>query len=364
MPLSADVLNFLGRLVDRLDSAERRGAGRAQSVPLNLKTWPELVTARFESDKEALWAEVRQLHVQGWIRLAPEAAARSSSGYAWDVKVSVLRPAEVREAVGRTERVKSSIERWREAVHEHLAASQLVKQVVGSYCIELPGRNMADVVHRLNDLEALADQPLLLREVSAKLFWGMSKVLDGRQGLVAAVLGLAECPFPEAPLQLLVQLPATRLRGVLFVENQMSFEQAARSGSSHLDGLALVYASGFKGSAQRLRSASGASVYYSHRGAVSPDCLEVFESWLFANSEDLPAFFWGDLDWSGMGILRAMRVPFPGILAWQSGYIPMLQSLLEGHGHAPIEADKHGQLAPDGHPNSPAYGHLKLPHLN
>ncbi len=345
MTPSREVLNFMGRLVDRLDAAELRGASKAQSVPLNNKTWPELVDARFESDKESLWAEVCQLHNLGWIRVAPEAAVRSTSGYALNARVSVLDPFLVRAAVGRAERVKSSSERWREAVNMYLEGPLDAKQVVGAYCIEIAGRSMVEVVQRLNDLHRFKDQPLLLREVSARLFWGMSKVLDGRQRLVTTVLGQHECPFPESPIQLLVQLPVGELRGVLFIENQMSFEQAARSESARLDGVALAYASGFKGSAQRLRSAWGASVYYSPRGAVSSEYRRAFESWLYTKAEDLPAYFWGDLDWSGMGILRAMRISFPNLQAWQSGYSPMHESLMNGQGHAPDEADKQGQVA-------------------
>lgn len=344
MTLSRELLSFLERLVDRMDAAELRGASKAQSVPLSIKTWPELVDARFESDKECLWAEACQLHALGWIRVTPEAAARSTSGYARDIRVSVLNPLEVRAAVGRAERVKSAAERWREAVSEHLEGSPDAKQVVGAYCIELAGRSTAEVVQRLNDLHRFKDQPLLLREVSARLFWGMSKVLDGRQGLIAAVLGQPECPFPESPIQLLVQLPDGTLQGVLFIENQMSFEQAARSESARLEGIALAYASGFRGSAQRLRSAWGASVYYSPRGPVSAECRGAFESWLYSKEESLPAYFWGDLDWSGMGILKAMRTSFANMQAWPVGYSPMLQSVLDGHGHAPDEADKQGQV--------------------
>ncbi len=345
MDLTLETKNLLGRLVDRLDAADKRGAERAQSVALSAKIWPELVEARFESDKAALWEEAQLLHSRGWIRITPEAAARSPAGYAQQVRFTVLSVEEVRKAVGRPERLKSASERWREAVEEHLFAPSSAKQVVGAYCIELPGRSMQEVVLRLNDLAALAGQPLLLREVSAKLFWGMSKVLDGRQGLVAAVLGLPECPFLESPVQLLVQLPAGPLRGVLFIENQMSFDQAARSGSPLLEGFALVFASGFRGSALRLRNPTGASVFYSHRGVLSAECREAFESWLFENSLQLPAYFWGDLDWSGMGILKAMRATFADITAWQPGYLPMLQSLLDGHGHSPIEAEKAGQVA-------------------
>lgn len=345
MTPSKELQSFLGRLVDRIDAAELRGASKAQSVPLNIRTWPELVDARFESDKEVLWAEVCQLHVRGWIRVTPEAAARSASGYARDVRISVLDPQEVRAAVGRAERVKSASERWRDAVNEHLEGPNEAKQVVGAHCIELVGRSMADVVQRLNELHRFKDQPLLLREVSARLFWGMSKVLDGRQRLVAGVLGQPECPFPESPIQLLVQLPVSKLRGALFIENQMSFEQAIRSGSALLDGMALVYTSGFKGSAQRLRRAEGASIYYSHRVAVTSDCQVAFESWLYAKAEGPPAYFWGDLDWSGMGILKTLRKSFPNMQAWPEGYNPMLQSLLEGQGHAPHEADKQGQIS-------------------
>ena len=343
MKLSEELLRLLGRLVDRLEAAELRGAGKAQSVALNSRTWPEMMNAPFESDKEVLWDELRQLHAKGWVRLVPETAARSVSGYAQDVRVSVCDAIGVRAAVGRLERVRSSVERWRDAVNEHLVGDAVAKQAVGGYCIELAGHSMSDVIQRLNEIHQLKDQHLLLREVSARLFWGMSKVLDGRQGLVAALLGQVDCPFPESPVQLLVQLPAGELSGVLFIENQMSFEQAARSGSAQLEGFALVYASGFKGSAQRLRSAWGSSVYYSTRGSVLPQHREGFESWLYAKTADLPLYFWGDLDWSGMAILRAMRLSFPTMEAWPVGYEPMLMSLVEGHGHAANSADKQGQ---------------------
>ena len=98
-----------------------------------------------------LWSEACLLHAQGWIRVTPQSATRSASGYAQDIRVSVLSPSEVRVAVGRHERVKSAAERWREAVNEHLDAPPSVKESVGNYCIELTGRSMADVVMRLNE---------------------------------------------------------------------------------------------------------------------------------------------------------------------------------------------------------------------
>ncbi|OUM03023.1 hypothetical protein A8M77_08475 [Variovorax sp. JS1663] len=203
---------------------------------------------------------------------------------------------------------------------------------------------MSEVVARLNELPALKNEPLLLREVSSQLFWGMSKVLDKRQALVAALLELDDCPFPESPVQLQVFLPPVGFRGVLFIENLMSYDRAMRSGSTALEGLALAYASGFKGSAQRMRTSDGCSLFFSDQGGDTRDLRDGFKAWLFGKGTQ-PAYFWGDLDWAGMRILAAMRASFPGLTAWQPGYAPMLAALREGQGHSPEAAEKQGQKA-------------------
>jgi len=341
---SGPVRELLGLLVDRLDSAELRGSAKAQSVALGERTWPALYKAPVESAKEDLWEHIVAMAKWGWLQVKPEAALKSRSGYASSPRVTVTDAEAVRRAVGRPERQRSSVERWRDAVNLGLEASDAVKRAVGEYCIDMPDHSMAEVVQQLNRLPALADKPMLLREVSSQLFWGMSKVLDKRQGLVAALLDVDECPYAESPIQLQVHLPLAGYSGVLFIENLMSFEQAVRSASGAFDGLALVYASGFKGSAQRLRSPGGCSLFYSSKGALGGDLRVAFEAWLFGKGTT-PAFFWGDLDWSGMRILAAMRGSFTGLTTWEPGYAPMLAALKEGRGHSPEAAEKQGQKA-------------------
>lgn len=337
---SAEVRQLLNALVDRLDAAQKAGT-KPQSVAFD-KVWPALYKAQFESRKEELWEHVGEMRRWGWLQVKPEAATKSRSGYDPSPRVTVADETALRAAVGRPERVKSAVERWRDAVAQGLEASDEVKRTVGDYCIDMPDHSMAEVVQQLNKLHAFADKPMLLREVSTQLFWGMSKVLDKRQGLVAAVLGTDECPFPESPIQLQVYLPPAGYRGVLFIENLMTFEQALRSASSAFEGLALVYASGFKGSAQRLRSPAGCSLFYSSKGALGGDLRDAFEAWLFGRGAT-PVFFWGDLDYAGMRILAAMRSSFAGLSAWVPGYAPMLAGLVDGRGHSPEAAEKQGQ---------------------
>jgi|SRR6185369_10862494 len=337
------IQELLNGLVDRLDGAEVRGSARAQSVPLTKATWPALYNQTYESDRAALWEQARELHRLGFIAITPEKAAKSASGYDANPRLSVADVARVRAAVGRLQRSKSANELWREAVVAHLLVPDEGKEAVTSSCVVLEGRSPEDIVCRLNQLPALADSGMLLREVSARLFWGMSKVLDHRQALVAAVLGVDECPFPESPIQLQVLLPAGELCGVLFIENLMSFEMATRSKADVYRGLALVYASGFKASAKRLRSAEGVSLFYARRGTFAQPETSAFENWLFRVGAELPVLFWGDLDWSGMRILATLRDTFGNVAAWEPGYAPMRAHLLAGQGHQPEAAEKSGQ---------------------
>ena len=240
------------------------------------------------------------------------------------------------------------MQKWREAVSRSLDATDEIKRAAGEFCIDMPDRSMDEVAHQLNRLHAFSGQPMLLREVSAKLFWGMSKVLDKRQGLVAAVLRMDECPFPESPVHLQVYLPVGGYSAVLLIENLITFEQACRSAGKAFAGLALVYASGFKGSAKRLRMPGGCSLYYAGTGGLGGEIKQRFEKWLFGNDAQAGSvYFWGDLDFSGMRILAAMRSTFPQLSAWSPGYSPMLQELLAGRGHSPEAAEKTGQSAID-----------------
>lgn len=339
---SAPVRELLNLLVDRLDAAEQRGSARAKSVALGERTWPALFQAQMESQKEEFWEHAIAMAKWGWIEVKPAATLKSRSGYASSPRVTVVNEVAIREAVGRKERTKSAAERWRETVYEGLQASDDVKRAVSEFCIDIPGHSMAEVVNQLNKLPALADKPLLLREISSQLFWGMSKVFDNRQSLIASLLGVDECPFPESPIQLQVYLPPGGFQSVLFIENQASFEQAMRSQSGAFESLALVFASGFKGSAQRIRNPDGCSLFYAARGSLSQDLRQTFEMWLLGQQQ-MPSFFWGDLDFSGMNILTAMCSTFGGLTAWQRGYSLMLLALLDGEGHTPEAAEKKGQ---------------------
>lgn len=336
------VQQFLNLVVDRLDRADADNRSLIRAIRLDRKSFPALYNAEYESEKEQLWGYIEQIASRGWVRIKLDRTQTGKSPYELNPRIEVADEQSIRVAANRITRLKRPNELWRQAVFEHLDASDDVREIVGRFLINIPGRSPQEIVLNMNALRHFADEPLLLREVSARLFWGQSKILDGRQALVAAILEVEECPFPEIPIQLQVFLPLTGFEGVLFIENLATFERATRDSTERFYGLAIVFASGFKGSAKRLRSAGGSALYFAAHGSLDKEARLKIDSWLHKGT-DLPCWFWGDLDYSGMAILQTLRSTFVNLQAWEKGYAPMLASLNAGQGHAPDDAGKSAQ---------------------
>src|SRR5207302_2232329 len=103
----------------------------------------------------------------------------------------------------------------------------------------------------------------------------------------------------EAPILINVHLVRDGLStGILFIENQATFEAARRGRINAALRLDLVYTAGFKASAIRLRKEDTSSLYTSDES----DAEEVkrFRRWLYSDNQSILTFFWGDLDYAAM----------------------------------------------------------------
>lgn len=205
----------------------------------------------------------------------------------------------------------------------------------------------------LQDLRelCLSGQTMPLREASARVFHGRSKVLDTRDELLR-LLGATHGQFWEAPIQLLIDVPVF-FDEALFIENLVTFERMADARAPEWQHSLLIYAAGFKGSARRLRHRGGCRVYLRTAMAetlsVDPTSsrgLAVVNDWLFDRAL-LPVRFFGDLDYAGMQILASLREVFPDATAWQPGYAELLSVITSGGGHMPEAANKERQADPE-----------------
>jgi hypothetical protein len=335
------VRRILARVIDRLDVQPAGERTNAIRIDLDHAIAPEIHHAESLAARAVAWAAVEGAVSAGWATLGYRKHRRHGSPeerepyleFRWTESIEGF----IRDQLQRP-RKTSYAGQWRERLTQaNLSLPEDALARLAGSPIQIKGRSAEEVFARFLSIRELAQQQLLLREVSSRAFWGLSKVLDARADLIALLLGCDECPFPEQPIVLNVHIHGVP-RSFLFVENHVSFERLKASDA--LPHTAMIFSSGFRGAAARLRRPGGCSIYYSRASGES--AISAFEEILFSFA-DVPVFFWGDLDYSGMAILKSLRSIFPSAQAWQAGYEPMLKRLTRGDGHTPIESGKEGQ---------------------
>jgi len=213
--------------------------------------------------------------------------------------------------------------------------------------LRFTGKSPEEVIAAFIRIHDYVNQSITLRQLSARCFWGDSKFLDNREELVCSLH--PQLQLSVRPVVVNVSL-SSEVRAVLFVENQDNYVHLMSLCSDAVctdvvKNIGLVYCSGFKGSANRIRAIDGISLHYaSNSGAEMTQC---FENWWFGTQQlSWPVYFWGDLDFAGMSILKALRQRFENAQAWPQGYAPMLQHLLNNAGHSKIADDRLMQVDP------------------
>lgn len=342
-----------------LNKADRSQGQRAVTLKLDAKVLPELHATQTPDGLASIAALLQSLTHTGWVAL------RTRKPQAFQT-LADQDPTLVLQDAG-------ALASWSGHQPEGPKWSrELVRQLGTPGMLEVPNppalldyllRNPlpwfadmppAEVARVLNTLAAAcasvpSHHQLFLRELSARHFKGHSKVLDKRDELLR-LLGADAERFPEAPIQLLVSLPETHgqqrhFDEVLFIENLVSFERMAAHRHAQWGQAALVFASGFKGAARRLRHPQGASIYW--RGTPSAAANLAFTQWLHGPAQPtVRVSFYGDLDFAGMQILAQLRAGFACCVAWQPGYAALAAALQAGQGHAPDLAGKTAQTDP------------------
>ncbi len=333
-----EFLALLHTVVDRFDGQTGDKRKNRLSFPAE-KYLPSL--KRLDSDADQLWGCIVQLESGGLFDIRQ---GKRNPSFDPDWKGAKLAFVPESEQILRAwldrPPAEPALRQWRKMVNQY--ADRFVHGVDAllKRRINIAGLSDEQVVAALASLASI-NQPYTLRQLSCLIFNGQSKLLDHREDLITTL-------FPNLPLQqralvISVHLPET-CRGVLFIENQDSYAQAIAGKPPHSEQLALVYAAGFRGGAERIRDPQAALLHYS----AGVDAKRSFENWWNQPQQQPPGplYFFGDLDFSGMRILAALRQRFGEVNAWQPGYCYLLDRLTNGLGHSSQSADQQHQQDP------------------
>lgn len=336
--LTEETHALLHRLLDKADSGRMRW-----QLKCSARETPELYDFADQSQVEVVWEDLQHLAKIGVLDLKLKARQRPGNNDYDDGLIQLKYEAE--------ETVRLWLERpafdprqhlWNTALTRHLHLFEDGGEALRREVLRFPGRTYEQLAAAFASIPAaLEQQPMTLRQLSARCFWGASKFLDRRDLLLLATFPSLAKKIISRPLLLSVYLPE-QFEEILFVENQDTYlglvaQAPAKTG--------LIYLAGFRGAALRVREVGQA--VFSYVNLVSLTERERFiEFWL--GHRQLPCFFWGDLDFAGMAILAALKQVFPGVEAWQPGYKPMLAILREGGGHSSVGGEKDRQYHPGG----------------
>jgi hypothetical protein len=268
----AEIRALLHAALDRFD--RQRGVDRRRRILLTAREHlPALRRADAAADQ--IWGLVLELSRRGVLAIVKAAAS------VYDVDWQGAKIAFAPEVEGtlrawlRRDWNEPAVMAWRRAIERHASAFHDRGAALLSQRIVIENRSADDIVAALAAAATLS-APLTLRQLSATVFWGDSKILDERGDLIAALL--PHLTIRERALVIAVYLPA-RCHGVLFIENQDTYTAAAAGTPPEAAEFALVYAAGFRGTAARVRSRSGALLHFA--GTAPREMASRFESWWY-----------------------------------------------------------------------------------
>ena len=337
-----EILGLLEHFINLLDKQPADNRQRAVGLTLNDKTLPALFSLGVTADQ--LWDLLRSLDEQyGILQIKLK---KQKDPYAPEYNCARLTlhdggEALLRQWLNRPQSILP-LQQWRKEVEQqaHCFPGRINKLM--DRRITIPGLDETTIVQGFVDIEPYHRQGLSLRQLSSRCFRGDSKFLDNREELLRELY--PDLLLTPRPVMVSIYIPQT-VESILFIENQDSYLLALSGTLSICHNQILVYVAGFRGSAARIRQIKGASLHY--HSSSNPSLQTQLENWwLRQESENWPVYFWGDLDYAGMGILKALKQRFLELQAWQPGYSRMLEQLHKGSGHAALMADKQAQIDP------------------
>lgn len=200
--------------------------------------------------------------------------------------------------------------------------------------LQLEDKNANEIIDKIYQYLLLDREGDFIREASAYIFWGRSKILDSKTDLWDIFR------IKQHPIQILT-FCGTKKNNVLFIENKQTFESLQKV-KRIKENYILIYLSGFMGTASRISQKEYRSIYikYDQNFNSNINIDNIFKDKMFN------LYFWGDLDYEGINIYLSLRKVFPDVLLWNEGYELMIDKLNRNEGHNGEFSGKENQKYP------------------
>lgn len=321
-------------MLDKKAKSERL---KSLSVPVNERNIPELYEPSYLDEEKDVQKWLERCDEDGIITLKYRDRWNGSPLYRRKASIIFNEECsdECREILGLHINNEKSL--WEDAVNSSNLPLETKSSLLLSSPIKITNKSSEEIIEHISEFLLLPDEFRLVRQASAWMFWGVSKILDSRPDIIS-LLGLK-----QPPIQISVHLSSSEKLKILFIENSQTFEYAKRK-TSVFDDFTLVYISGYMGTAKRTRNIDGSSLYFSKDGELKKDAIEYFSEWFYGESS-CEVYLWGDFDYEGISIYLSLQKIFPEVRLWKPAYSQMIEAA-KAKGHSIDEAKKGKQIKP------------------
>ena len=323
------IQDVCGDFLDRLGKGSLVSGKKLNQIRITDKKFPYMFVLDGDFDPEDSWKSLLELDGE----LLCINRVKNNYINPWDnAGVKLLPQGEelIRKWMGRP--IESAVEKyWRELVQ---ASKEFFPGDIILLANSLPlsyESDMFRVIEGYKQVGGMLTGEFYQTQISANCFFRDSKFLEGKEGLLQTLYPSYEKMVVQRKIVLNVSLPK-KVEAVLFIENLDVFNYLVQStkGRDVVRNTVLIFSSGFKACARRGRTQGAIS--FSYVNVITKEQKDQFENeWYNDGWADLSLCFWGDLDFSGLSILRSLRALFPELTAWKPGYSPMLSVIEQGH---------------------------------
>jgi hypothetical protein len=328
---------ILGGILSKLDQKPAKERTRPIYINNNDRALRGLYEPDYDGEEDYLWDQIMCLVEQKVIAL--KEGPRNSGDPAWiKCRLSFNYESEDKVRDWLDAPAGAMTDTWSAALESYSPAT-FDCEFLRSRPLVIPGRQHAVILRQLKAIRShilQSPERFTLRQLAARFLWGASKALDSRgEAWLSQALDIPAHKIRRRAISAQVHVGRHYSGEVLFIENLDTFYLLC--GRDELSSHAIVYLSGYKGAAARIRRTDFVNFYFSERSYT--DHHSTFaDAW--HNNLDMTCSIWGDLDYAGLSIAAALRRQFPALNWYEPGYDAMLLLLESEAAHPVTDATK------------------------
>lgn len=333
-----DIKKIFDSILDKLDKIPSSDRDRKIKIKVSEKFLPSLYYPKdFDDDKKLV--SILKIFLEKKIFFLEEKKRDTYMPFSQKENASLVFNYEFEDFIRAFYNRKIIQDDWFEIV-EACDVNEKIKDIILRNKIEIIGKNNQEICDRMVKLFTQNNKKKSIRHVSAKYFWGLSKMLDNKAEIIEFL------SLKPSPIILHVKSFCDDFKNILFIENLDTFSTIIESKNHVFNNFLIIYSSGFKASAKRMRTVNGSKIFFEYNCTLKDKGRDSLARWLYGNEKKYNVYFWGDMDYSGINIYNSMKEIFSEIKLWKLGYSELLKAIDNDNFHNPIESHKESQIKP------------------